>query len=126
MEKRTAEWLKQADYDIDAAEYLFDGGRYLYAVFMCHLAVEKALKGLYYERRREFPPKSHNLIFLLNGVGIKPPEDMGRFIVRLSEASIPTRYPENLSKVQKDFKESIVKDILDKGRVVIAWIKTQL
>lgn len=95
-------------------------------LFLCAVWRPRGIKGLYYERHREFPPKSHNLIFLLNGIGIKPPEDMGRFIVRLSEASIPTRYPENLSKVQKDFKESIVKGILDKGRVVIAWIKTQL
>jgi HEPN domain-containing protein len=106
MEKRTAEWLRQADYDIDAAEYMYQGGRYVYAVFMCHLAVEKALKGLYFERHREFPPKSHSLVFLLNEIGIKAPEDQGRFIVRLSEASIPTRYPENLSKVQKEFTQS--------------------
>lgn len=124
MEKRTKEWLRQADYDIDAADYMYGGGRYLYAVFLCHLAVEKALKGLYFERRKAFPPKSHNLLFLLNEIGIKPPEDLGRFIVRLSEASIPTRYPENLSKVQKDFTKRIVKDILAKGRAVIAWIKT--
>jgi len=126
MEKRTEEWLKQADYDIDAGEYMYDGGRYLYAVFLCHLAVEKALKGLYFERCKAFPPKSHSLIFLLNEIGIKPAEDIGRFIVRLSEASIPTRYPENLSKVQKDFTKLIVKDILAKGRAVIAWIKTLL
>jgi HEPN domain-containing protein len=126
MEKRTEEWLKQADYDIDAAEYMYGGGRYLYAVFMCHLAVEKALKGLYFERRKEFPPKSHSLVFLLNEIGIKPPENQGRFIVRLSEASIPTRYPENLSKVQKDFTENIVKDILARGKEVIEWTKTQL
>ena len=44
MEKRTAEWLQQADYDIDTAEYMHLGGRYLHAVFMCHLAIEKALR----------------------------------------------------------------------------------
>jgi predicted nucleotidyltransferase len=26
MEKRTAEWLRQADYDIDAAEYMYQRG----------------------------------------------------------------------------------------------------
>jgi len=29
MEKRTKEWLLQADYDIETAEYMFEGGRYL-------------------------------------------------------------------------------------------------
>ncbi len=126
MEKRTEEWLRQADYDIDTAEYMHQGGRYLHAVFMCHLAVEKALKGLYFERRNQFPPKSHSLIYLLNEVGVNLPENLGRFVVRLSEASIPTRYPENLSNVQKEFTERIVKDILAGGKEVILWIRAQL
>ena len=57
MQKRTEEWLKQADYDLDTADYMHAGGRYHYAVFMSHLAVEKALKGLYFEMRRQFPPE---------------------------------------------------------------------
>ncbi len=44
MAKRPAEWLAQADYDIETAELMISGGRHFYAVFMCHLAVEKALK----------------------------------------------------------------------------------
>ncbi len=105
---------------------MFHGGRYLYAVFMCHLAVEKALKGLYFERRKEFPPKSHSLVFLLTEIGVKVPPELGRFIVKLSEASIPTRYPENLAKVQKEFTATIVGDIIERGKEVIAWIKAQL
>ncbi len=57
MEKQTQEWLNQSDYDMDTAEYMHQGGRHIYAVFMCHLAIEKALKGLYYEKRLEFPPQ---------------------------------------------------------------------
>ena len=89
------------------------------------MAVEKALKGLYFERQKAFPPKSHSLVFLLKEIGINPPEDLGRFIVLLSEASIPTRYPESLSKVLKEFTESIVKEILARGKEVIEWIKKQ-
>ena len=29
---------------MDTAAYMFRGGRYMYTVFMCHLAIEKALK----------------------------------------------------------------------------------
>ena len=42
--------MKQADYDMDTAVYMHTGSRHMYAVFMCHLAIEKALKGLYYEK----------------------------------------------------------------------------
>jgi hypothetical protein len=62
MDKRAAEWLKQADYDMGTAEFMAKGGRYFYAVFMCHLAIEKALKGLYEQNLHEIPPKTHNLL----------------------------------------------------------------
>ena len=57
MKSSGMEWLKQAEYDLETAEYLFSGGRYLYSVFMCHLAIEKALKGLYEKIIGDFPPK---------------------------------------------------------------------
>ncbi len=123
MSKRLQEWLRQADYDMDTAEYMSNGGRYFYAVFMCHLSIEKALKGLYAERLKVEPPKTHNLVYLLNEMGIKPPEDKGRFIVKLNEASIATRYPEDLKTLQENYTESVVRDIIIKGREVLKWIK---
>ncbi len=126
MEKRTEEWLGQSDYDMDAADYMFQGGRYLYAVFLCHLAVENALKGLYFERLRETPPRPHSLVYLLNAVGIVPPEKPGKFITRLSEASIPTRYPEDLARLQQVYTIGAVEDILAGGKEAIAWIRKQL
>lgn len=50
MPKEPDEWLRQAEYDMETAEFMLNGGRYFYAVFMCHLAIEKALKGLYQKR----------------------------------------------------------------------------
>jgi HEPN domain-containing protein len=126
MEMQTEEWLKQSDYDMETADYMWQGGRHMYAVFMCHLAIEKALKGLYFEKRRKLPPRSHNLIHLLNEVGIKPPEDPGKFIVKLSEASVPTRYPECLARLQQTYTEAVVQDILAEAREVILWIRRQL
>lgn len=126
MEKRTEEWLRQSIYDMDTADFMCQGGRYFYAVFMCHLAVEKAVKGLYYEKRKEIPPKVHNLIYLLSQIGIMPEEQSGKFIVRLNEANIATRYPENLLKMQQEYTEPVVKEILSQTKEFIAWIRVQL
>jgi HEPN domain-containing protein len=38
------EWLEQADYDMETAEYMFAGGRFFYAVFMIHLDNETVRK----------------------------------------------------------------------------------
>lgn len=126
MEQKTMEWLRQSDYDIETAKFMIEGGRYFYAVFMCHLSLEKALKGLYYERKKQVPPKVHNLVYFLNEIGIKPSEDLGKFIIKLNEANVATRYPENLKKLQQDFTQPIVGDILVKTAEVLEWIKKQL
>jgi len=44
----------------------------------------------------------------------------------LSEASILTRYPEDLAKLQLDYTENIVREILVKGKEVVTWINQQL
>ena len=126
MAQAHEEWWRQADYDMDTADYMFGGGRYFYAVFMCHLSIEKALKGLYRKKLNEQPPRVHNLIYLLNKIGIKPPEAIGRFIVKLNEASVATRYPEEIRKLQRDFTQKIVKSILAEGRKTLEWIKKPL
>lgn len=123
MDKRSREWLKQADYDIDMAEYMFAGGKFFYAVFMCHLSVEKAIKGLYQQRLKESPPKTHNLVYLLKKIDIRPDETVGKFIVKLNEASVATRYPEDIDKLQGQYTEDVVKNILVESRKVLEWIK---
>jgi HEPN domain-containing protein len=125
MDKKSQEWLKQADYDMDTAEFMFNGRRFFYTVFMCHLSVEKAMKGLYQKRLKQTPPKTHNLVHLLNKMGIKPAGTPGRFIIKLNEANVVTRYPEDIDKLQKDYTEVIVKDILIKGKEILQWIKEQ-
>ncbi len=125
MEDKSRECLRQAEYDLDTAEFMFSGGRYFYAVFMCHLSVEKALKGLYFEKLKEIPPNVHNLIYLLNKIALMPPEPLARFVVKLNEANVATRYPENLDELQKNYTKTVVKEIISKSMEVLTWIKGQ-
>jgi HEPN domain-containing protein len=92
--------------------------------FLCHLSIEKALKGLYHKKLDEIPPKTHNLVYLMNKVGFKPPEEIGRFLVKLNQASIITRYPEDLAMLQREYTQTIVKEMLSKTRGTLEWIKT--
>lgn len=125
MDKRVLEWLKQADYDVETAEFMARGGRYFYSVFMCHLAIEKALKGLYEQILRATPPKTHNLIFLLDKIGLKPDPDKGKIITRLNEASVATRYPEDIDEMQRKYTQDIAGRILTQTKEILEWIKKQ-
>ena len=74
--KKPDEWLKQADYDMDTAEFMFNGERYFYAVFMSHLSIEKALKGRYVQKFDKTPPKTHNLLYLIELIDPQIPENL--------------------------------------------------
>ncbi len=126
MDEKTREWITQAEFDIETAEYMFQGGRYFYAVFMCHLSLEKALKGIYCETLQDVPPKVHNLVYLISKTGINPPETTGKFIVKLNEANIAIRYPESLENLQKAYTKNITQDIILNTKEALAWIKQQL
>ena len=107
MHDKHEEWLKQADYDIGTADAMFRSGRYFYAVFMCHIAIEKALKGLYAQVLSDIPPKTHNLIYLLDKIGKKPEQALEKFMTKLNTASVATRYPDDLAKIQAAYTEDI-------------------
>lgn len=44
MSRVAEEWIEQAEYDLETAEHVLSTGRYLYVIFLCHLAIEKVLK----------------------------------------------------------------------------------
>ncbi len=126
MSNRYKEWLKQADYDMETADVMFNSGRYFYAVFMCHLSIEKALKGLYFKVLDELPPKTHNLLYLLDKIGKKPEQELEKFVTKLNVASITTRYPDDLAKIQADYTVEITAEMMARSKDVLQWVKTQL
>jgi HEPN domain-containing protein len=126
MGKDSKEWFKQAEYDIKTAEAMFTAKRYIYVVFMCHLSIEKALKGLYLERLNDFPPKVHSLLYLIEKVGLSLPDALYETVFTLNRASIPTRYPEDLRQIQKDFRKQNTEKLLAKSKEVLKWLKTEL
>ncbi|MDP2604374.1 MAG: HEPN domain-containing protein [Deltaproteobacteria bacterium] len=125
MAKLTEEWLRQANYDMDTADYMFRGGRYMYAVFMCHLSLEKALKGRYAEKLGKEPPKTHNLLYLLEKMKLTLPEDLFDFISTLNRVSVPTRYPDDLQRILKDYDKKKTKEVLDQSKQVLQWLSAR-
>jgi HEPN domain-containing protein len=93
---------------------------------MCHLAIEKALKGLLFEISAEVPPKTHSLILLLSKTGKKPSEDIGKFLLQLNDASVATRYPEDFSQMLATYTDALTDSIIIKTGEALTWIRQQL
>ncbi len=122
--KTSEEWLKQADYDIDTAELMFRGKKYFYAVFMSHLAIEKALKGLYATKLKKVPPKTHNLLYFVESIKLVGLSDeMYDFVFTLNRVSVPTRYPDDLDKLLKEYNLEKAKETIEKSKELLKWLK---
>jgi HEPN domain-containing protein len=126
MTKQPEEWFKQAAYDLKTAEIMLENKRFIYAVFMCHLAIEKAIKGIYQYRLNAVPPKVHNLIYLVEKIGLSPSEKLYNAIFELNRVSIPTRYPDDLAKMKREYKKSNTLEIINSSKEVLKWLKNQL
>jgi len=120
------EWLRQSLYDMKTAEAMFDSKRYIYTVFMCHLSVEKALKGLYARNFQAVPPKTHNLIYFVEKIKLELPQSMYDFLFTLNGLSVPTRYPDDLQKLLKDYTRKKTAKVLDQSKEVLKWLKARL
>lgn len=122
MTGQTEEWFKQADYDLGTAEAMFRSRRYIYTIFMCHLCLEKALKGLL-AKRDVIPPKSHDLVFLLERISVDIPEQHAEFLEMLNEVSVPTRYPDELDRLLAQYPRRRTAEIMGRCREVYEWLR---
>ena len=123
MLKETRNWIESSDYDAQTAVHMLQTGRYIYVIFMCHLAIEKLLKGIVQEDTGKLPHKTHDLIYLLQVTSIKLPDHLLEFVGKINNASIVTRYPEDLSKIISAYPERVAKDYLNNTYEVIRWLK---
>lgn len=121
MDKQIEEWMNQAIYDIETAEAMLLSQRNVYAVFMCHLALEKSLKAHWVKAMGDYAPKTHNLLLLTKGLNIS--EDKLQFLATINTANIQTRYPEELTKAIQKYNNSLVSEWIQKTKEVILWIQ---
>ncbi|KPL15636.1 MAG: hypothetical protein AMS26_07080 [Bacteroides sp. SM23_62] len=123
--KKYEEWFFQSDYDLETAVDMFKSGRYVYCIFMCHLSLEKALKGLLVKHTGEYPPKSHSLIYFVEKLDLQISDSTYEFVFTLNKISVPTRYPEDLRKLFEAYTKKRTEDILNSTRETQSWIKQQ-
>ncbi|GJQ58014.1 MAG: HEPN domain-containing protein [Candidatus Scalindua sp. AMX11] len=124
MAKNPEEWMKQADYDMETAEYLYKGGRHFYAVFMCHLSLEKALKGIHQKKFNVIPSSINNLPYLVEKVQLQLPNEFSDMIATLNRLRLFPYYPDNLQKMLEGYDKEKMGKIIARGREALKWLKT--
>lgn len=127
MNKKVEYWLNIAFYDLDTAKAMLQTQRYLYVGFMCHQAIEKALKSII-ASHDEFPPKIHNLDRLADMAGLtaKLSNEQIKFIVSINPLNIESRYPTYQEGINKLLTQDVCHKIIEKTEEIVLWIKKQL
>jgi len=54
------------------------------------------------------------------------PVELYDFIFILNRVSVPTRYPDDLQKLMKEFETNRTKEILENSKKVLEWLKENL
>ena len=124
-DNRHEEWYFQSDYDLETAFDMFKSGRYVYSIFMCHLSLEKVLKGLLVKTKGEYPSKSNSLIYFVEKLELKMEDSYYEFLFTLNKISVPTRYPEDLRKLVAAYSKERTDNILNRTKEIQLWIKQQ-
>lgn len=128
MDERVRHWLNLSQYDLETAEAMLRTGRYLYVGFMCHQAVEKALKGCFQHRKGNVPPRTHNLLVLASIAGLLEgmPEPYKDLLTELEPLAVEARYPEHKDRMRELLDRELSDALLDRTREVLQWIRERL
>lgn len=93
IEESTQEWLSISDYDLKTAKAVLDAGRYLYVAFLCQQAIEKLLKAVFVHNTKEMPPRTHNLVYLIDKLRLEVSEQQVKLFSQLNQYYLESRYP---------------------------------
>jgi HEPN domain-containing protein len=125
IQKHINHWFNSAESDLKAADSMFNNEHYNYCLFIGHLVLEKALKGVYVKTLESIPPKTHNLVYLADKINLNISEEQKRFLFEANAFNIETRYSDYKSDFYKKCTKEFALENFNKIREMYKWIKEQ-
>ena len=126
MTEAIRSWVERSRYDLDTAGAMLASGRYLYVVFCCQQAVEKALKAVITASTGALPPRIHNLLRLAEAAKIELSADRAQFLGELSAYYIQSRYPEEMSVLASAVTRETAQKTLVTTKETNQWLFSML
>jgi len=124
MDIAVKKWIEIADNDFENARILLESKRYSGALLHLQQAVEKAIKAHCFIKSGDIPPKSHDLLHLLNSTDLPKDKIDAEMIKELSLSYVRLRYPD-LDREYYSKKETVIK-LIHFAEDFYIWIKQQL
>lgn len=120
-------WIQQSSDDWEAVNTLLLGKKNLQALFFAHLVIEKLCKAIWIrDNESNFPPRTHNLNYLLSQTTVVLNEQDGELLLTLNRFQLEGRYPEYISQVQRHCNDSLTSDLINKINEIRLWLASQM
>lgn len=124
MRKEIENWWKQAEYDLEAAEKNIKINKYYISAFLSQQAVEKSLKALYIQEKKELL-KTHNVSRLAQELDL--PEELIKKISLFETVYQETRYPDLASTIPaEEFEEKDAVELFNIAEETLQWLKKKM
>ncbi|MBI5324229.1 MAG: HEPN domain-containing protein [Ignavibacteriae bacterium] len=120
-------WINSSEEDWKTVLSLFQSGRYVHCLFFAHLTLEKLCKAIWVKSNEDnFPPKTHNLIKLLNETNQNFIEEDLAFLSEFNDFQLEGRYPDYLFEINKRCNNENTTSILNKVKSIRLCLQEKL
>lgn len=116
-------WVKGSDYDWKTAQDLFKSKNYPYCLFMCHLSVEKILKGLIVKETKDHAPFTHNLVYLAGRLSFEFSKERIQLLEEMNDFNLEARYPDEQMAFYKKADRAFAKRYREAAQGLRGWLK---
>jgi HEPN domain-containing protein len=116
-EEHITYWLTNAERDWIRMERCFRDKDYVFCLFCVHLSMEKICKALWLkDNEGSIPPKTHNLVVLIEATTIKLDKDDLLFLRELNKFQLEGRYPDYKDSIYKICNKIFTNEVLKKAK----------
>lgn len=109
--------------DRETAEILIEKNKLVEGLFFSHLFIEKILKAHWIKLNNEIPPKTHNLLYLIDNLKIELFDEQKDLLAILMKYQIEGRYPEYRPKLPP---RKFAVNYLQKSKELLSWLISKL
>ena len=123
FEKTLAYFLESSDNDWKIAQKLFNSRDYAYALFFCHLTLEKLLKYLIVAKTDKAAPYIHDLVKLSQFADVELDKNTKEALKEITTFNIAGRYDDEKQTFYKKCTKPYAKKYFNITNDIYLWLK---